>query len=153
MAGRSASIKYLHMKAGVQNNSGIQISSICILLVVAAKKKEKREEEVATVVHIINNNKKKGGFFCLTGSSKPGAHLSGLSRLTFLQPNHFPLVPFRSRPFPLPLLLSSLILSPFLLLSQNHLLPTLSFRSLSPAFGTQLPTTIMSSDTCTWAKL
>lgn len=59
MAGRSASIKHLHMKAGVRDNSGIQISSICILLVVTAKKKEKREEEVATVVHIINNNKKR----------------------------------------------------------------------------------------------
>lgn len=70
-------------------------------------------------------------FFCLTGSSKPGAHLSGLSRLTFLQPNYFPLVPFWSRPFLLPLLLSSLILSPFLLHSQNHLLPTVSFHSLS----------------------
>lgn len=76
---------------------------------------------------------KMGRFLCLTGSSKPGAHLSGLSWLTFLQLNYFPLVPFWSRLFLLPLLLSSLILSPFLLHSQNLLLPTVSFHSI-PCF-------------------
>lgn len=90
-----------------------------------------KREEVAIVVHIINNHKKMGGFIRLSGSSRPRAHLSGLSRLTFLQPNYFFLVLFWSRPFLLPLLLSCLILSPFLLHSRNHLLPTVSFHSLS----------------------
>lgn len=68
--------------------------------------------------------------FCLTGFLQPRAHLSkGLSRLTFLQPNHFPLVSFQSQLFLLSLLLSSLIPAPFLLLSEYHFYLTVSFHS------------------------
>ena len=82
------------------------------------------------VVVVRSMNKTNLADFCLTGFLQPRAHLSGdLSRLTFLQPNHFPLVSFQSHFFPLSLLLSSLIPPQFLLLSENHFYLTVSFHS------------------------
>ena len=58
----------------------------------------------AAAVHSMN--KTNLADFCLTGFLQPRARLSKvLSWLTFLQPNHFPLVSFQSLPF----LLSSLL--------------------------------------------
>lgn len=102
--------------------------SACCFLYRCEKKQKKKKDGKAVVVRSMN--KTNLADFCLTGFPKPRAHLSkGLSRLTFLQPNHFPLVSFQSHLFLLPLLLSSLIPSPFLLLSQNHFYPTVSFHS------------------------
>lgn len=130
--------KTFHIKEGVQENSGTEFTTICILCVVCVSllKKEKKKKSKAVVVHSMN--KTNLADFCLTGFSRPRAHLSkGLSRLTFLQPNHFPLVSFQSHLFLLSLLLSSLIPSPFLILSKNHFYPTVSFHSF--ALGLNCP--------------
>lgn len=116
----------------MKKNFRIQLTRICILLVCVLvwgfwfffKKKDSK----AVVVRSMN--KTNVADFCLTGFLQPRAHLSkGLSRLIFLHPSHFPLVSFQSHLFLLSLFLSSLIPSPFLLLSENHFYPTVSFHS------------------------
>lgn len=75
-------------------------------------------------------NKTNLADFCLTGFLQPRSHLSkDLSRLTFLQPNNFPLVSFQSHFFLLSLPLSSLIPPQFLLLSEKRFYLTVSFHS------------------------
>lgn len=116
----------------MKKNFRIQLTRICILLVcvlvwgfrfVFKKKKDSK----AVVVRSMN---KTNVDFCLTGFLQPRAHLSkGLSRLIFLHPSYFPLVSFQSHLFLLSSFLSSLIPSPFLLLSENHFYPTVSFHS------------------------
>lgn len=115
----------------MKKNFRIQLTRICILLVCVLVwgfcflKKKKYSKAV-----VVRSMNKTNVDFCLTGFLQPRAHLSkGLSRLIFLHPSYFPLVSFQSHLFLLSLFLSSLIPSPFLLLSENHFYPTVSFHS------------------------